>query len=131
MLFGKALTRPFVFFSKELIIQVAGLYMMFVYGLLYIFLTTLPTIFRVVYQERPGIAGLNYIALGIGITGASQTSAAVMDKVYAKLKQKHGTGKPEFRLRELPLRLPFYAEYQCPTDVLHSICKPLSILRAS
>ena len=84
--------------------------MMFVYGLLYIFLTTLPTIFRVVYQERPGIAGLNYIALGIGITGASQTTAAFMDKVYAKLKQKHGTGKPEFRLCECPLRLPFYAE---------------------
>ena len=96
----KAFTRPFVFFSQELIIQVAGLYMMFVYGLLYIFLTTLPTIFREVYQERPGIAGLNYIALGIGITGASQISAAVMDKVYAKLKQRYGTGKPEFRLCE-------------------------------
>ncbi|KAF9652760.1 MFS polyamine transporter [Thelephora ganbajun] len=96
--FKKALTRPFVLFSREPIIQVAGLYMMFVYGLLYIFLTTLPAIFGGVYRERPGIAGLNYIALGVGITGASQTSAVVMDKLYAKLKQKYGTGKPEFRL---------------------------------
>lgn len=87
--------------------------MMFVYGLFYIFLTGLPTIFRVVYQERLGIAGLNYIALGIGITGASQTSAAVMDKVYAKLKKKHGMGKPEFRLCECLLRLPFHNESQC------------------
>jgi hypothetical protein len=110
-IFKNALTRPFIFFSRELIIQVAGLYMMFVYGLLYIFLTTLPAIFRGVYQERPGIAGLNYIALGIGITGASQTSAAIMDRVYAKLKQKYGAGRPEFRLRESPLRLPFFAEY--------------------
>lgn len=85
----------------------AGLYMMFVYGLLYIFLTTLPAIFRGVYRERPGIAGLNYIALGIGITGASQTLAIVTDKLYARLKQKYGTGKPEFRLCEsLPLDRP-------------------------
>jgi len=105
-IFKKALTRPFVFFARELIIQVAALYMMFVYGLLYIFLTILPTIFREVYHEKPGIAGLNYIALGIGITGASQTFAMVMDKLYARLKEKYGTGKPEFRLCEPLLGCP-------------------------
>jgi hypothetical protein len=82
---------------------------MFVYGLLYLFLTTVPTIFREVYGQSPGIAGLNYIALGIGITGASQTSAAVMDKLYAKLKEKYGAGKPEFRLCMSLLRLPFFS----------------------
>ena len=73
---------------------------MFTFGLIYIFFTTLPAIFGGVYQQRPGIAGLNYIALGIGLTGASQTSAVVMDKAYAKLKQKYGKEKPEFRLCE-------------------------------
>ena len=80
--------------------------MLFAYGVLYIFLTTLPAIFRGVYQESTGIAGLNYIALGIGITGASQVSAIVTDKLYARLKQKYGTGRPEFRLCGSLLRLP-------------------------
>jgi hypothetical protein len=109
-LFKKALTRPFVFFFREWIIQILGLYTMFVYGLLYLYLNTLPTIFRGVYHERPGFAGLNYIALGIGITGASQTSAAVTDKLYARLKAKYGTGKPEFRMCKYPLQLPFFSE---------------------
>ena len=72
--------------------------MMFLYGLLHIFLKALPAIFREVYKERPGVGGLNYIALSIGITGASQTTAAVTGKVYAKLKEKYETGKSEFRL---------------------------------
>ena len=74
--------------------------MMFVYGLLYIFLTMMPAIFREVYQETSGIAGLNYIAMGIGVTGASQAFAFYTDRLYAKLKQRYGIGKPEYRLCE-------------------------------
>lgn len=74
--------------------------MAFAYGLLYISLTTMPKIFREVYREAPGVAGLNYIALGIGITGASQAFAICSDRLYAKLTQKYGTGKPEYRLCE-------------------------------
>jgi len=84
-----------------------------------------------VYQERPGIAGLNYIALGIGITGASQASAAVTDKVYAKLKLKYGMGKPEFRLRGCLLGLPFYAESWCLISHFRPISKWSSILQVS
>ena len=97
--------------------------MMFVYGLLYIFLTALPTIFREVYQERPGIAGLNYIALGIGVVGASQTSSVAMDKLYVKLKQKYGTGKPEFRLCESLPRLPYLVRSRHLTGMIYSIRK--------
>ena len=73
---------------------------MFTYGVLYIFLTMMPVIFREVYQQASGVAGLNYIALGIGMTGASQVFAICSDRLYAKLKQKYGTGKPEYRLCE-------------------------------
>jgi len=60
----------------------------------------MPSIFQGVYQESVGIAGLHYIALGIGITGASQVNARTMDKVYVYLKNKNGgVEKPEFRLR--------------------------------
>ena len=64
----------------------------------------MPSIFEGVYQESVGIAGLHYIALGIGITGASQVNARTMDKVYVYLRNKNdGVGKPEFRLRSYSL----------------------------
>ena len=65
------------------------------------FLTTIPSIFEGVYRQRVGIAGLHYIALGVGLTGASQLNARFMDKIYVYFSQKHGgTGRPEYRLRE-------------------------------
>ncbi|KAI9572551.1 MFS general substrate transporter [Boletus coccyginus] len=94
-----SLVRPFALFAREPIIQLLGIYMAYIFGTIYIFLTTMPSIFEGVYQESVGIAGLHYIALGIGITGASQVNARTMDKVYVYLKNKNGgVGKPEFRL---------------------------------
>lgn len=102
--FAKALTRPFALFAREPIVQALGLYMAFIYGLLYLFLTTIPGIFEGVYGEEVGIAGLHYFALGVGLTGASQINARVMDKIYVHFKNKNGgKGRPEYRLRALPL----------------------------
>jgi hypothetical protein len=61
----------------------------------------MPTIFGVVYAQKPGIAGLHYLALGVGLSVASQVNAWLLDKVYLHFKNKHGgVGRPEFRLRE-------------------------------
>ncbi|THH30533.1 hypothetical protein EUX98_g3669 [Antrodiella citrinella] len=95
-----ALVRPFVLFYREPIMQVLGVYMAFIYGLFYIFLTTLPTIFEGVYRQDIGIAGIHYIALGIGLVGGCHLCAFFQDKIYVRLqKQNDGVGKPEFRLR--------------------------------
>lgn len=70
------------------------------YGLIYLILTTIPTIFEDLYHQRVGIAGLNYIALGVGLTGASQVNARLLDSIYVYFKKRNGgVGKPEFRLR--------------------------------
>ncbi|KII94376.1 hypothetical protein PLICRDRAFT_36640 [Plicaturopsis crispa FD-325 SS-3] len=98
-IFAKSLTRPFVLFYRELIVQLLGVYMAFIYGLMYLVLTTVPGIYEGVYKERPGIAGLHYIALGVGLTGASQINARALDAIYKRLtKRNGGKGKPEFRL---------------------------------
>ncbi|KAI0703412.1 MFS polyamine transporter [Cytidiella melzeri] len=98
-IFAKALTRPFQLFFREPIIQLLGLYMAFVYGLLYLFLTTIPSIFEGVYDQRVGIAGLHYFALGVGLTSASQINARYMDKIYRYFSAKNGgQGRPEYRL---------------------------------
>lgn len=66
------------------------------------FLTTIPGIFEGVYREKVGIAGLHYLALGVGLTGASQINARMLDKIYKYFSAKNGgIGRPEFRLRAL------------------------------
>ncbi|KAJ3994602.1 MFS polyamine transporter [Lentinula boryana] len=110
----KSLTRPFTLFAREPIAQIIGLYMAFVYGVFYLFLTTIPTIFTEVYHESPGIGGLNYIGLGIGLTLSSQINARYMDKIYVHLKNKNnGVGQPEFRV---------------PAMFLGSFCLPAGLL---
>ncbi|KAG1731356.1 MFS polyamine transporter [Suillus paluster] len=96
---AKALIRPFALFFCEPIVQVLGVYMAYLYGSHYLILTTIPSIFQGVYQQSVGITGLHYIALGIGLVGASCSNASILDKVYLYLKSKKGgVGKPEFRL---------------------------------
>ncbi|KAI0292739.1 major facilitator superfamily domain-containing protein [Russula brevipes] len=108
-IFSNALVRPFRLFIHEPIVQLLGLYMAFVYGLLYIFITTIPSTFRDVYHDRMGIAGLHYLALGVGLTSASQINAIFMDRIYLSLKSRNGgVGKPEFRLRAFQLMTCLY-----------------------
>ncbi|KAF9448084.1 MFS polyamine transporter [Macrolepiota fuliginosa MF-IS2] len=98
--FRKALTRPFALFVYEPIVQLLGLYMALIYGVFYLYLTTIPAIFTNIYHEGAGIGGLHYIALGVGLTGASQLNAHYMDRIYIWLKERRGkgVGEPEFRL---------------------------------
>ena len=138
-IFTKALTRPFQLFAQEPIIQLLGIYMAFIYGLFYslssypqhlysllfcllqgfpsVFLTVMPNIFTDIYNETPGMAGLHYIALGVGLTTASQVNARFLDRIYIHLKSKKGgVGEPEYRLRELILYLLFFPTRNCGID---------------
>ncbi|KAG2341344.1 MFS polyamine transporter [Suillus weaverae] len=99
IIMAKSLSRPFALFAHEPIVQLLGIYMAYLYGILYLFLTTIPSIFQGTYHQPVGIAGLHYIALGIGLLAASQLNAKTMDNIYIYLKSKNGgVGKPEFRL---------------------------------
>ncbi|KAJ7863866.1 MFS polyamine transporter [Mycena leptocephala] len=94
-----ALTRPFIMFYYEPIIQVLGVYMAFIYGLFYLFITSMPLMFQGTYHESVGISGINYIALGIGVTGASQLNARFMDYMFRRLREKNGgAAEPEYRV---------------------------------
>ncbi|KAG9310436.1 MFS polyamine transporter [Chiua virens] len=98
-IFAKSMIRPFALFVREPIIQLLGIYMAYLYGTIYLFLTTIPSIFEGIYNQPVGIAGLHYLALGIGLIGALQINARTMDRIYVYLKHKNGgIRKPEFRL---------------------------------
>jgi len=89
-----------------------------------VFLTIIPLVFsseRGVYHQSPGIAGLHYIALGIGLTGAAQLNSRTMDRIYLILKERYGEGKgrPEFRVRECNSSCPAWRTYS--EKYFHSI----------
>ncbi|KAJ3719190.1 MFS polyamine transporter [Lentinula raphanica] len=94
-----ALIRPFVMFVREPILQLLGVYMAFIYGIFYLFITTMPDIFTINYHESIGIMGLNYLALGLGMVFASWFNSRTMDKIYMYFKGRNqGIGEPEYRV---------------------------------
>ncbi|KAJ8081862.1 hypothetical protein PM082_007708 [Marasmius tenuissimus] len=112
----KALTRPFVLFAQEPILQLFGLYMAFVYGTFYVFVTTIPLTFRNAYHQSIGIASLHFLALGFGLSFGAFINSRIADPLYAYLKRRNGgIGEPEFRIPVL-----FPASFFMPTGLLLS-----------
>ncbi|TPX10508.1 uncharacterized protein E0L32_008558 [Thyridium curvatum] len=100
-----ALTRPFRLLFTQVILQVLALYMMYLYGIMYIQLSTFPALWRS-YGMGVGAGGLHYISLGVGFFLGAQVCAPLQDRVYAALKRRRGLsaeGLPEFRV---PMMVP-------------------------
>lgn len=99
-----SLSRPFILLGTQVIVQVLALYMAYLYGLMYLVLSTFPTLWETRYGESVGIGGLNYISLGVGFFLGTQICAPCQDRIYRALKARNnGVGKPEFRV---PLMIP-------------------------
>ncbi|KAK2595915.1 hypothetical protein QQS21_006510 [Conoideocrella luteorostrata] len=102
-----AFVRPFKLLATQPIVQVLSLYLMFLYGMIYLIFATFPTLFATKYGETPGIIGLNYISIGVGFFLGTQVCAPMQDRVYAALKRRYvpddGPGRPEFRV---PMMVP-------------------------
>ncbi|KAJ5101388.1 hypothetical protein NUU61_003610 [Penicillium alfredii] len=96
-----SLIRPFRLLLTQSIVQVLAIYMAYVYGIMYLVLSTFPTLWTSpeYYNESTGIGGLNYISLGVGFWLGSQICAPLNDRIYRRLKAKNNnTGRPEFRV---------------------------------
>ncbi|KAI9835397.1 MAG: hypothetical protein M1819_002315 [Sarea resinae] len=106
--FGKlmrtSLIRPFRLLSTQPIVQVLAIYMAYLYGLMYLVLSTFPTLWSEEYHETIGVGGLNYVSLGLGFFLGTQICAPINDRIYRRLKKRNnGVGRPEFRV---PLMFP-------------------------
>ncbi|KAJ5378024.1 Efflux pump vrtL [Penicillium cataractarum] len=96
-----ALVRPFRLLLTQSIVQVVACYMAYVYGMMYLVLSTFPSLWtsKDYYNESIGIGGLNYISLGLGFWFGSQLCAPLNDRIYKRLKARNnGVGRPEFRV---------------------------------
>ncbi|OGE55893.1 hypothetical protein PENARI_c003G08600 [Penicillium arizonense] len=96
-----SLVRPFKLLLTQPIVQVLALFMAYIYGIMYLVLSTFPSLWTSpeYYNESIGIGGLNYISLGLGFWLGSQICAPLNDRIYRRLKARNnGIGKPEFRV---------------------------------
>ncbi|KAL2871461.1 MFS transporter [Aspergillus lucknowensis] len=96
-----ALIRPFRLLSTQPIVQAVALYLAYTYGIMYLVLSTFPTLWTGAqyYNESTGIGGLNYISIGLGFWLGSQLCAPLNDRIYRRLKARNNSiGKPEFRV---------------------------------
>jgi multidrug resistance protein len=99
-----ALQRPFKLLGTQPIVQVLACYMAYLYGLMYLMLSTFPTLWSMRYHQSVGVGSLHFIAMGLGFFLGTQISAPLNDIIYRRLKKKNNdVGKPEFRV---PLMIP-------------------------
>jgi len=101
---GVAIKRPFKLLFTQPIVQVLACYMAYIYGLIYLMLSTFPLVWSDRYGQSAGMGSLNYISMGVGFFLGAQVSAPFNDMLYRRLKKKNnGVGKPEFRV---PIMVP-------------------------
>ena len=95
-----ALRRPFHLLATQLIIILLALFSAVSFGILYLVLSTLPSLFTTHYHQSDSIAALNYISYGIGAAAGAQSLGASTDCMYRRKALKlTATSKPEPELR--------------------------------
>lgn len=77
----------------------------FIYGILYLLLTTFPLVFEQTYGFSVSISGLAYIGLGIGNIAGTLIFTCTSDR-YIRLQASRGKLKPEDRLPVLLISSP-------------------------
>ncbi|PTB41754.1 hypothetical protein M441DRAFT_68771 [Trichoderma asperellum CBS 433.97] len=102
--------RPILLFCKSPIVFLLSTYLALEYGLLYLFFTTIPSVFKDKYGFSTGLSGLAYLGIGIGFMAGLILTALTNDRIMAKMAQRNG-GKFEPEMR-LPMMI-FYAAF-CP-----------------
>ncbi|KAI0481026.1 major facilitator superfamily transporter [Xylariaceae sp. FL0804] len=96
--FRVALSRPWVLLFREPIVSLISLYMAIIYGTLYMMFAAFPIVFQELRGWSPGIGGLAFLGVAVGMMAAVCYSA--YDNVrYAKISaERGGQAAPEARL---------------------------------
>ncbi|KAJ5386351.1 hypothetical protein N7509_008892 [Penicillium cosmopolitanum] len=98
-LLKRSLIRPALLLFKSPIVLLLSIYMSLVYGLLYLFFTTISDVFTSTYGFTVGLSGLAYLGIGVGFFGGLVFIALTNDRIVQKLTaQNKGKFEPEMRL---------------------------------
>lgn len=97
-LLEKNFSRPMQLLFKEPIILLLSIYMSFVYGILYLFLTAYPLVFQGVHGFAAGPSGLCFFGMIIGELIAGIVVLLQQPWYQRKLSGNNGVPIPEWRL---------------------------------
>lgn len=97
-LLSKNLSRPMRILFTEPIVLAVTVYMSFIYGLLYLFLTAYAFVFQRAYGFNKGVGGLPYFGMVLGEVIAFGAIVYVNKNYIQKLKANHNVPVPEWRI---------------------------------
>ncbi|KAB8231992.1 MFS transporter [Aspergillus alliaceus] len=97
-LVAKNFTRPVKLLTTEPLMQAVTLYLSFIYGLLYCFLTAYTEVFQGVYGMSPGISGLPFFGMIFGVIVATGYIIVSAPSYNRKLIKNGEVPIPEWRL---------------------------------
>ncbi|KAL1959396.1 hypothetical protein VTO42DRAFT_2199 [Malbranchea cinnamomea] len=97
------LLRPFQLLFLEPIVLLLSIYMSVLYGLLYMFFVAYPVVYEKGKGYSPGITGLMFIPLALGVI-LSAVCSPLVNKHYLKICAQYG-GKPPAEKRLIPMML--------------------------
>lgn len=94
----KNFSRPMRLLFTEPIVLALSIYMAFIYGLLYLFLTAYPIVFQQIHGFTGGIGGLPYFGMVTGQMCAGLYIILTQPSYNRKLAANNGIPVPEWRL---------------------------------
>jgi len=97
-LMTKNFSRPIRLLITEPVVFLITFYMSFIYGLLYLFLTAYPLVFQGVHGFNPGVGGLPFFGMVVGVLSAGAFIIITTPAYNRKLIANGGRGIPEWRL---------------------------------
>ena len=100
-LLEKNFSRPLRMLVTERIVLLLSIYMAFIYGLLYLFLTAYPLVFQGVHGMNPGVGGLPYFGMITGQLTAGTIIFLRQPGYQRRLAANNGVAIPEWRLPEV------------------------------
>lgn len=97
-LVSKNFSRPIKILISEPIVLLLSIYMAFIYGLLYLFMTAYPIVFQRIHGFNKGIGGLPYFGMVVGELLAGVFIIAMQPSYNKKLEANNNIPVPEWRL---------------------------------
>ena len=97
-LITKNFSRPLRLLVTEPIVLLLSIYMAFIYGLLYLFLTAYPIVFQQIHGMNEGVGGLPYFGMIAGMMLAGAYIVFTQKSYAQKLAANNGVTIPEWRL---------------------------------
>ncbi|KAJ5656025.1 hypothetical protein N7507_007975 [Penicillium longicatenatum] len=94
-----SILRPVYMLVKRPVVQVVSLIISLNFGVYCLMLSTYASLWTDRYKESETISSLNYIAIAIGTTIATQSGGYLMDWIYRRLRKRNkGQANPEYRV---------------------------------